>query len=146
VVSRHVRRVRADGRVTVDGRGVGAAQVVGDREALGRAVGNVLDNAVRHAASTVTVTVGEEGDDAVVAVADDGPGIAAASRDEVFERFTRLDGARASGGGAGLGLAIAREIVAGHGGTIVVDPDHHPGARLVIRLPAAPGAAPPPTP
>jgi signal transduction histidine kinase len=145
VVSRHVRRVRADGRVAVDGRGVGAAQVVGDREALGRAVGNLLDNAVRHAASTVTVTVGEEGDEAVVAVADDGPGIAPERREEVFERFTRLDGARAAGGGAGLGLAIAREIVAGHGGTLVVDPDHHPGARLVIRLPAAPGAASPPT-
>jgi signal transduction histidine kinase len=102
-------------------------------------VGNVIDNAVRHARSTVALSVTAARDDAVVAVSDDGPGIPPDRRAEVFERFARLDGARArDGGGTGLGLAIARDVVVAHGGTIMVDPDHHPGARLVITLPLAP--------
>jgi signal transduction histidine kinase len=137
VVTRHVRRLRADGRVAVDGRGVGPAQVVGDPDELSRAVGNVVDNAVRHARSTVTVAVATGPGTAVVTVADDGPGIPADRREAVFERFTRLDGARSPGGGTGLGLAIAREVVEAHGGTIAVDPDHGPGARFVITLPRA---------
>jgi len=139
VVSRQVRRVRAGGRVRVDSRGVGAARVTGDPDQLGRAVANLVDNAVRHARSTVTVSVVTAGETAVVAVTDDGPGIPPEQRDEVFERFTRLDGARSAGdGGTGLGLAIAREVVEGHGGTVAVDPDHTPGARLVVTLPRAP--------
>ena len=113
--------------------------MLGDAEQLARAVGNVVDNAVRHARTTVALSVAASGDDAVVAVSDDGPGIPPERRDEVFERFTRLDGARAAGeGGTGLGLAIARDVVVAHGGTIAVDPDHHPGARFVITLPRAP--------
>jgi len=139
VVDRQARRLRASGRVAVDSTGIGAARVLGDADQLARAVGNVVDNAVRHARSTVALSVTASGDDAVVAVSDDGPGIPPDRRDEVFERFARLDGARAQGeGGTGLGLAIARDVVAAHGGTIVVDPDHHPGARLVITLPLAP--------
>jgi signal transduction histidine kinase len=140
VVAREVGRVRAEGRVAVDARGVGAAQVVGDAARLGRALGNVVDNAVRHARTTVTIALAERDGVAVLTVADDGPGIPAERRDEVFERFTRLDGARTpSAGGTGLGLAIARGIVVDHGGTIAVDPEHHPGARLVITLPLASG-------
>jgi signal transduction histidine kinase len=135
VVARHVRRLRADGRVVVDSRGVGPAQVVGDPDDLGRAVGNVVDNAVRHARSTVTVAVAAGPGTAVVTVADDGPGIPADRREAVFERFTRLDGVRSPGGGTGLGLAIAREVVESYGGTIAVDPDHEPGSRFVITLP-----------
>jgi signal transduction histidine kinase len=139
IVDRQARRLRADGRVEVDGTGIGAARVLGDADQLARAVGNVVDNAVRHARSTVALSVTAAGDDAVVAVSDDGPGIPPDRRAEVFERFARLDGARArDGGGTGLGLAIARDVVVAHGGTIVVDPDHHPGARLVITLPLAP--------
>jgi signal transduction histidine kinase len=139
IVDRQARRLRADGRVEVDGTGIGAARMLGDADQLARAVGNVIDNAVRHASSTVALSVTAAGDDAVVAVSDDGPGIPPDRRAEVFERFARLDGARArDGGGTGLGLAIARDVVVAHGGTIVVDPDHHPGARLVITLPLAP--------
>lgn len=141
VVADQVLRLRAEGRVAVDARGVGAAQVEGDAGRLGRALGNVVDNAVRHARSTVTITLAERDGDAVLAVSDDGPGIPADRRDEVFERFTRLDGARTSAaGGAGLGLAIARDIVTAHRGTIAVDPHHDGGARLVITLPLAPGS------
>jgi signal transduction histidine kinase len=68
-------------------------------------------------------------------VADDGPGIAPADRERIFERFTRLDEARAADrGGHGLGLAIVKEIVVAHGGTIGVE-DAPVGARLVVRLP-----------
>ena len=114
----------------------GGARVRGDPQALGRVVQNLLDNAVRHAASRVEVSVACEGGLAVLAVADDGPGIPAADRERVFERFTRLDDARSrEHGGAGLGLAIAREIVRAHGGELTAE-DGAPGARLVMRLPA----------
>jgi signal transduction histidine kinase len=140
VVLRHAATVRAAG-ITVDTTGVGAAQVLGDAAQLGRAVGNLADNAARHARSTVTFSLREDGPTAILTVADDGPGIPAAQRQRVFERFTRLDDARASGtGGTGLGLAIARDVIRRHGGTIKVDgagdgAGAGAGARFVITLP-----------
>jgi heavy metal sensor kinase len=130
----------AGAQVTVDLDG--GARVRGDRQALGRAVQNLLDNALRHAASRVEVSVGSDGGLAVLAVTDDGPGIPAGDRERVFERFTRLDDSRSrEHGGAGLGLAIAREIVRAHGGELTAE-DGAPGARLVMRLPAeAPAGA-----
>lgn len=126
------------GAVTVDAAGIDPARVRGDARALGRAVRNVVENAVRHASGRVVVTLAVEADRAVLRVADDGPGIPLERIDEVFERFTRLDDARSGGaGGTGLGLAIAREVVQRHGGTIAVDPRHQPGACLVITLPTA---------
>jgi signal transduction histidine kinase len=114
----------------------GGTRVRGDRHALGRVVQNLLDNAVRHAASRVELSVGAEGGLAVLSVTDDGPGIPPADRERVFERFTRLDDARARDqGGAGLGLAIAREIVRAHGGELTAEGGAE-GARLVVRLPA----------
>jgi signal transduction histidine kinase len=136
VVLRLARRLRADDRVAVDTQGVGAAQVVGDRAQLARAVGNVVDNAQRYAAGTVTFSLAEQNGHAVLMVADDGPGIPPSERERVFERFTRLDAARGhSTGGTGLGLAIAREIVQRHHGTLAVDPTHHGGTCLVLTLP-----------
>jgi signal transduction histidine kinase len=136
LVVRQARRLRADGRVAVDISGVTAAQVRGDGDQLSRALGNVTDNAARHAAGTVSFTLAERDGAAVLAVSDDGPGIPAQHHERIFERFTRLDDARSvATGGAGLGLAIAREIVERHHGSIAVDPDHHPGARFVITLP-----------
>jgi signal transduction histidine kinase len=101
-------------------------------------VRNLLDNAELHAASTVRVELAQVDPDTVrLAVSDDGPGIAPSQRERVFERFVRLDEARSPrGGGAGLGLAIVREIVTAHGGTAVAE-DTPAGARLVVRLPAA---------
>jgi signal transduction histidine kinase len=108
-------------------------------DAVGRVVANLLDNAVRHAASRVRVTVAEEGTYRLVTVSDDGPGIPAAERERVFDRFTRLDDARArDAGGSGLGLAIVRELVRRHGGTVTLS-DASPGLRVDVRLPAAPG-------
>ncbi|MBL7497779.1 HAMP domain-containing histidine kinase [Frankia sp. CNm7] len=96
--------------------------VAGSASHLRRMVGNLVDNAVRHAESTVAVRVTAP---AVVQVTDDGPGIPEERRESVFDRFTRLDEARArDGGGSGLGLAIARDIARAHGGTLAVaEPD-----------------------
>ena len=78
-----------------------------------RAVRNLLDNAARHATSTVTVALPESESAAVLSVADDGPGIPPDQRERIFERFTRLDDARTrDAGGTGLGLAITHDVVA----------------------------------
>jgi signal transduction histidine kinase len=109
-------------------------RVIGDRHELARVLRNLSDNAVRHAAGLVELRVSRQGSEAVVDVLDDGPGIPAGERERVFERFVRLDPSRErAAGGAGLGLAIAREIARAHGGDLVVVPDH--GAHLRFRLP-----------
>ena len=112
----------------------------GDRDAIGRVVANLLDNAVRHAASAVRLTVLADGAYRMISVTDDGPGIPAADRERVFDRFTRLDDARArDAGGSGLGLAIVRELVRRHHGTVTLrGASPPPGLRVDVRLPAAP--------
>ncbi|HTI78617.1 MAG TPA: HAMP domain-containing sensor histidine kinase [Mycobacterium sp.] len=113
-------------------------RLVGDARALSRVLRNLLDNAGLHATSRVDVTVTSEDGTAVLSVADDGPGIPAADRDRVFDRFVRLDPDRSrSGGGAGLGLAIVREIVAAHHGSAAVDDRPGGGTRMTIQLPLA---------
>ncbi|WP_433248415.1 sensor histidine kinase [Streptosporangium sp. CA-135522] len=110
--------------------------VSGSAEELRRLVANLVDNAVRHADSAVTVRLTRDGDDAVLDVCDDGPGIPVEHREAVFDRFTRLDEARdRDAGGSGLGLAIARDIAVRHGGTLDVVGEGR-GARLRARLPA----------
>ncbi|MGH3388383.1 MAG: sensor histidine kinase [Actinomadura sp.] len=102
---------------------------------LHRLLENLLDNAENYANSVIDVEVGREDGKAVLMVTDDGPGIPAADRERVFERFTRLDTARSRGaGGTGLGLAIARDIASAHGGTLRVEESSR-GARFVLRLP-----------
>ncbi|GAB7042799.1 MULTISPECIES: sensor histidine kinase [Catenuloplanes] len=111
----------------------------GDADALRRAVSNLLDNAGRHARSTVALTIGTDAGRHLIAVTDDGPGIPAADRERVFDRFTRLDDARArDAGGSGLGLAIVREVVRLHHGTITLADATPSGLRAEIRLPVLP--------
>ncbi|MFE5936175.1 sensor histidine kinase [Streptomyces sp. NPDC056470] len=113
----------------------GRVHVVGEAGRLERLVRNLIGNACRHAESAVAVEVRGDGASAVLEVLDDGPGIAPGDRRRVFERFTRLDESRArTAGGAGLGLPIAREIAARHGGTLEIGESER-GARLVVRLP-----------
>ncbi|GAA4559696.1 sensor histidine kinase [Planotetraspora kaengkrachanensis] len=105
---------------------------------LARVLTNLLDNAQRHAAQTVHVDVYREGSAAVLAVSDDGTGIAGADRERIFERFTRLDAARSRDqGGTGLGLAIARDIAQAHRGTLTAERSDMGGARFVVRIPLA---------
>ncbi|MEU6998230.1 ATP-binding protein [Nonomuraea sp. NPDC046570] len=106
--------------------------VHGDAIDLSRVLTNLMDNAVRHAAAKVEVSLTADG---VLTVTDDGPGIPEQDRERVFNRFTRLDDGRSRDeGGAGLGLAIVRETVRAHGGTVCLE-DAGPGLRAVVRLP-----------
>ncbi|KPI29693.1 sensor histidine kinase [Streptomyces sp. NPDC054962] len=111
-------------------------EVAGSRGQLGRVLANLLDNAHRHARSAVTVTVRRAGGQVVVEVADDGDGVPEADRERIFERFVRLDDARGrDDGGAGLGLAIARDVAVRHGGTLTVRRTPTGGALFELRLP-----------
>ena len=133
VVLEEAARVFVSSRVAVDTSAVAGVVVKGRRDDLARAVRNLLDNASHHAMSRVTVELSESDGAVVLVVEDDGPGVPAADRERVFERFTRLDEAR-SGGGTGLGLAIVREIVVAHHGRVAVE-DGARGARFVVTLP-----------
>ncbi|MDH2426313.1 HAMP domain-containing sensor histidine kinase [Sphaerisporangium sp. TRM90804] len=114
---------------------------------LGRLVTNLLDNAQRHAKSTVVVGVRRVDGQAELSVDDDGDGIAEADRQHVFERFTRLDAARSRDrGGTGLGLPIACEIARAHGGDLAVETSGLGGARFVLRLGLAETAEETPVP
>jgi len=105
----------------------------GDREALLRAVRNLLDNAIA-AADTIAVEVKQTANGPTISVTDDGPGVPADQRERIFEPFVRLPGSPR--GGTGLGLAIVRRTVESHGGTVTYDPAPTGGARFTLRLPA----------
>lgn len=107
--------------------------VSGDVDALGRVVGNLVDNATRYASSAVSVDLARADGRAVLTVVDDGPGIPAQDRERVFERFAQVDASRA-GTGTGLGLAIVRGTVQAHGGTVRLA-DAEPGLRVEVSLP-----------
>jgi signal transduction histidine kinase len=118
--------------------------VIGDRDALKRAVANLLENAVRLApsGSRIRLATGSEGGRAWIAVADEGPGIAPGDQEHVFDRFWRADKARArADGGTGLGLAIVRQIAESHGGQVRLQSKPGVGSSFVIWLPVAPAAA-----
>jgi signal transduction histidine kinase len=141
VVLAEVARLRASTRLGIDASAVGPARIVGDAALLAGLVRNLVDNAARHAESSVRIELAETGGEVVFAVDDDGAGIEEDQRERVFDRFVRLDDARArESGGAGLGLAIVREIAAAHGGTARALPSALGGARFEVRLPAASGA------
>ncbi|TKK86433.1 DUF4173 domain-containing protein [Herbidospora galbida] len=110
-----------------------------DPALLAQVLANLLDNAVRHSppGGTVTLTSRASADGTLeIEVADEGPGIPPADRQRVFERFSRLDAGRAAdAGGAGLGLAIAKEIAELHGGTVAVADGA--GCHMVVTLPKA---------
>ncbi|MGH2867464.1 MAG: sensor histidine kinase [Solirubrobacteraceae bacterium] len=113
------------------------AVVIGVRDELHRLVLNLLENAVRHTppGTRIRAATRLEGTDAVLTVEDEGPGIAPALEQRVFERFVR--GARDGGRGSGLGLAIVRAVARSHGGSVVLErPAGDYGTRFVIRIPA----------
>jgi signal transduction histidine kinase len=131
------RRLRAAG-LEVDVAHVQGGRVRGDEPALGQVVRNLTDNAARHATSAVRISVADGAAGVELIVEDDGPGIPEDQRARIFERFVRLDEARArDDGGSGLGLAIVEEIVRAHGGSVSVSSSELGGARFVVRLPAA---------
>ena len=130
-------RLRASTPLKVDTSAVSAVRVSGDHALLAQVVRNLADNAAQHARAGIRLSLAVDGGSAVARVEDDGPGIPAEERDRVFERFVRLDDARArTSGGTGLGLAIVRELVTAHGGAVTVGDSTLGGALVTVRLPA----------
>lgn len=116
----------------------GPMPVTGSRELLGQVIANLVDNALKYGrvegqAGEVAVTVAADGPDAVLTVADRGPGIADADRGRVLDRFVRLETSR-SRPGSGLGLSLAAAVARLHGGSIALD-DNRPGLKVTLRLP-----------
>jgi len=129
-------RLRSATSKRVDTSGVNAVRVQGDADALRRMLRNVGENAVRHASSRVDVTLVERGEEVVLTIDDDGPGIPATERARVLQRFVRLDDARSRDeGGSGLGFSIVDEVVRAHGGSMSIEQSPLGGARIVITLP-----------
>jgi signal transduction histidine kinase len=127
------RRLRGTTSLRVDTSRVSAGRVLGDDAALRRALRNVADNAVRHAARRIAFSVVPSDGTVALAVDDDGTGIAADDRPRVLERFVRLDDARTrDSGGSGLGLAIVAELVAAHGGTVTIGDSPYGGTRVEL--------------
>ncbi|WP_244312662.1 sensor histidine kinase [Microbispora hainanensis] len=124
-------------------------RVLGDEARLRQVVGNLVSNALRHTPKGTAFRVGVgivSGSQALIEVADDGPGLAPGDAERVFERFYRADPSRSrsDAGGTGLGLSIAAALVQAHGGTITADSKPGRGAVFRVRLPACPpqGEAP----
>ena len=114
------------------------AMVIADELSVRRAVTNLVDNAVRHAESRSSVSIEQIGGYFELRVDDDGDGVPVADRVRIFERFTRLDGARARDqGGTGLGLAIVAELARSLGGAVAATDSPLGGARFTMRLPVA---------
>jgi signal transduction histidine kinase len=107
-----------------------------DVDRIAQVLSNLVENAARatDGAGSVLLTVNASGGIATITVQDDGPGIAAADRERIFERLVRLDEGRAAAGGVGLGLPIARGIARAHGGDVRCLPSEA-GARFVVTLP-----------
>jgi two-component system OmpR family sensor kinase len=115
----------------------GPAVVSGAQDELHRLALNLVENALRHTppGTHVHASVRRDGEDVVLIVEDDGPGVPAALRERLFERFVRGQGD--SGGGSGLGLSIVRAVATSHGGTVAVDDAPRGGARFTVRIPSA---------
>ena len=114
----------------------GSAQVRGDEDAIERAVLNLVENAARHADARVDVEVSSDGDRAVVAVRDDGPGFPPELLRQASERFVRgANGGRGTENGAGLGLAIVDAIATAHGGVLEIENGVEGGALVRLRIP-----------
>lgn len=142
VASDAVTAIRRDGLAVTTSGISSPAMMTGDRDQLTRMIRNLVHNAEVHATTRVDVSLHALGASLQLVVADDGPGIPAADRTRVFERFVRLDDARTRDeGDTGLGLSIAHDVVLSHRGSIEVaepSPGRLAGATLVVTLPCRP--------
>ena len=118
--------------------GPGTPEVLGDEPRLRQVLGNLVTNALQHTpeSADITVRVGTEGDDAIVEVVDEGPGMSQEDALRIFERFYRTDSSRARiSGGTGLGLSIVDSLVLAHDGTVTVTTALGQGCRFYVSLP-----------
>jgi two-component system, OmpR family, sensor histidine kinase SenX3 len=147
VVERAVDGSRVDAEaknITVVATGRRGEHVLGKLEPITVALGNLVENAVAYSPSGthVTVTVGRRSDVVEIVVTDQGVGIPAEDLDRIFERFYRVDPARARAtGGTGLGLSIVKHVAATNGGDVSVWSEPGEGSSFTIRLRSAPAAA-----
>jgi two-component system OmpR family sensor kinase len=121
--------------------GSDAPVVEGDEARLRQVLGNLVSNALHHTPveAPITVSVGTRGDEAIMAVADTGPGLSEEQKPKVFERFYRADSARTRvTGGSGLGLSIVAALVAAHNGRVTVTDTPGGGATFTVHLPVSP--------
>ena len=118
---------------------VDTATILGDESRLARLIDNLVDNAISFSPTggVVEVRAARVGETIVVSVEDEGPGVPGDAREAIFNRFHSIRPEEDFGRHSGLGLAIARAIVDGHGGTIGIEdrPDGQRGARFVVRFP-----------
>ena len=138
VVLEEAARARATSSVEIRTAAVSAAPVRGNREQLVRLTRNLLENAVHHAKRRVELSLTTTDGEVQMTVHDDGPGVPAAARDRIFDRFVRADDARSRQiGGSGLGLSIVAAVARRHGGAVELldPPDGATGATFVLRLP-----------
>ena len=136
LVFEEASRLRTSTDLDIDVRRVSAGRIRGDRDRLARLLRNLTDNASRHARSAVILSLTERDDEVILAVEDDGSGVARADRERIFDRFVRLEEARdRDSGGSGLGLSIAQEIAELHGGAVGVADSDGGGARFEVRFP-----------
>jgi signal transduction histidine kinase len=134
LVLEEAARARTHRRVRVDTSAVSAAPAYANAGDVRRVVRNLLENAVTHAESTVSLTVDDADGWATLEVVDDGPGVPVEHRDRIFDRFYRAEDARSRDGGNGLGLSIARGLTERNGGRLeLVGADD--GATMRLRLP-----------
>jgi signal transduction histidine kinase len=139
IVFATAKDLRKTATIDVDTSAVSAVRTIGDAWQLRRLVANLAANAGRHAATKVVFTLRRVGQEGVLHVDDDGEGIPAERREQVFERFARLDEARDRvHGGAGLGLAIVFAIATAHGGSVAALASPLGGARIEVVLPVDP--------
>ena len=129
----------AEREIVIDTEGIEPTTAYADATRIRQVVDNLLSNALKYAHNSGHVWVGctNEGDRAIIAVRDDGPGIAPAEQAQLFQRFYRADAVRRSSvHGSGLGLAISRDIARAHGGDIGVESEVGRGATFIVTLPA----------
>ncbi|MDH1702026.1 HAMP domain-containing sensor histidine kinase [Comamonas terrigena] len=121
----------------LDLQGTSPLEVQGVAKLLRRAVRNLLENARRYSHGDITLTLAQESGMALIRVQDHGPGVPAAQRERIFEKFYRLPGASERSGGVGLGLSLVRSIAERHGGTVRATDrtDGAAGACFELRLP-----------
>ena len=135
VLGQEVKRLRSVSGHVIQTRIV-PVRITGDASRLAQVIRNLMNNAERHAASIIRLSLSVSGATVRLAVENDGDRIGPEDRTRIFERFVRLDASRSrESGGSGLGLAISQEIVAAHGGTIEVGESGQGYTRFVVLLP-----------
>jgi two-component system, OmpR family, sensor kinase len=139
-VTAHDHRLRLRTQGGDDDDDVEPAIVLGDEARLRQVLQNLITNALMHtpAGTEITVFIGTEGGEAVLEVADNGPGMTAEDAERVFERFYRTDPSRTRAlGGSGLGLSIVSALVTAHGGKVTLRTAPGEGAAFRVTLPLA---------